>query len=287
MKKWLVYTLEDPRGGGVRYVGITHQTPKKRLQGHMSRARKGARFHLFNWIRKLQSEGVDPLLHVIETGSGAGWDEAEVRWIAWHRAQGCDLTNSTDGGEGCPGHKVSPEARQKIRAARLGKPLTPEHRAKVAAGNRGKKMSPEAIARGVEKRRGFKHTAEAKAKIAASRKGKKGWVPTPEILAKRTKAIQEALEKKRAAGVQLGPDAETRAKISAANKGLKRSPETRAKMSAACKAFHAQEREISGKKLGERVTHKPCPICGSPMHRQSKSCRSCYGMRRVCEAGSQ
>lgn len=150
---------------------MTHQEPKKRLLNHLSRARKGARYHLFNWIRKLLTEGVEPTLRVIETGSGDGWGEAEAKWITRHRLQGCALTNATDGGEGCPGHTVSDEARAKIRAARLGKPLTEEHKAKVAAGNRGKKMSPESIARGVDKRRGLKHTPEAKAKISASRKG--------------------------------------------------------------------------------------------------------------------
>jgi hypothetical protein len=276
LKKWVIYSLEDPRGGGVRYVGITHQEPQKRLRGHLSKARRGARSHLFNWIRKLQADGVEPILRVLESGSGEGWGAAETQWIAWHRTLGCDLTNATDGGEGCPGHKVSLEARQKMREARLGKPLSPEHKAKVAAGNRGKKMRPESIALGVEKRCGFKHTAEARAKISAARKGKAGWIPTPDVLAKRARAIQAAMSNKRAAGGTFSPDAATRAKISQANKGLKRSPETRARMSAARKAVCAKERERTGKQLGERASHKTCPICGLHMHRQSKTCRSCF-----------
>ena len=222
--------------GGVRYVGITHQEPKKRLRGHLSRARKGARYHLFNWIRKLQSEEVVPLMRVVETGFGEGWGKAEAHWIEWYRSQGCALTNATDGGEGCPGHVVSSEARARIRAARLGKPLTAEHKAKVSAGNKGKKMSPKSIALSLEKRRGFKHTPEAKAKIAAARTGKKGWVPSPEALAKRAEAIKAALAAKRQAGWVRPPmSAEGRANISAAKKAkrFKHTPEAKAKMSAA------------------------------------------------------
>lgn len=277
MKTWLIYTLEDPRGGGVRYVGVTHRTLKARLAGHLSLARKSVSYHSINWIRKLQSEGVTPVILAIESGWGPDWGRVETKWISWYREQGCALTNATTGGDGAPGHTMSLAARAKVRAAQLGRKHTPEHRAKVAAGNRGKKMSPEAIAKTAAASRGRKHTPEAIAKMREARLGKKGWVPDPETLARRAISIKEALDRKRASGWSPSPSAETRAKISASTKGVKRSPETRARMSAATKAVRAREKEAGRINLG---SSRPCPLCGKPRHRQSKSCRKCWANQR-------
>jgi hypothetical protein len=168
-----------------------------------------------------------------------------------------------------PGHVVSVEAREKIRKARLGKPLSLEHKAKVAAGNRGKRMSPEAIAKTAAAWRGRKHTAETRLKISIARTGKKYGSPSPDVLARRTVAIREALAKKRLAGTLPQCSAETRAKRSAALKGRPKSSETRAKISVALKLHRAT--------LGRKA--RPvyvCPLCAQPRHRQSKICRRCY-----------
>jgi hypothetical protein len=268
-RTWCIYILRDPHGG-VRYVGVTHQTVQKRLSSHLSKARSGAQSHLMNWLRSLLAIGSTPAVAVIETGCGSEWGAAEVRWIKHYRELGAALVNGTDGGEGCPGHLVSAEAREKVSKARLGKPLSPEHRAKVAAGNRGKRMSSEAIAKTAAAWRGRKHTVEARAKISAARTGRKVGSPSAEVLARRTLAIRAALAKKRLGGVLPQCSVETRAKISAANKGRPKSPETRAKISTAIKAYRA----ASGSK-GLR-SPKACPLCAKPRHRQSKICRRCY-----------
>ena len=236
MRTWVVYTLEDPRGGGVRYVGVTHQKTRTRLAGHMSRARKERRYHLTAWVGSLLDAGVEPVLKVVESGTGADWAEAEVRWIHRYREMGFDLTNATDGGEGCPGHSVSPEAREKIAAAHRGKPLSAEHRAKVAAGNRGKKISPEAIAKTAASWRGRKHRPESREKMAAARRGRPGYKPTPEILLKRSEAIKAALARKRETDWKPSRapfTPESLERIAAAHRGKKHTLEARAKMSAA------------------------------------------------------
>lgn len=276
MRTWVIYTLEDPRNMGVRYVGVTHQEPTKRLCGHLSLAKKGAKYHLSNWISSLQREGFAPLMTIVDTGQGPGWGDAEIRWIQHYKDQGCDLTNATKGGEGCPGHTVSQEARQKMREAKQGKPLSAEHRAKVASGNIGKKMSPESIARSVSSRRGFRHSLESREKISMARRGTRMQSPSPELISRRSVSIRVSYAERKAAGLIPETSSETRTKISKALRGLKRSPETRARMSISRKAICARKREELGQELGHRNSHKACPVCGSLMHRQSKVCRSCY-----------
>jgi hypothetical protein len=235
---WVIYTLEDPNGGGVRYVGMTHQRVKARLSRHLTLARAGKRYHLTNWLRTLLSAGVEPLLKVIDSGVGDGWGSTERKWIQWHREQGYHLTNATDGGEGATGHTVSAEARERIATAHRGKPLSAEHRAKVREGNLGKKMSPEAIAKTALFWRGRKHSAETKKKISVAMKGRKGWKPTPETIAKRSVSIRAALSSEEWVDPRKGRarSPETRAKISAAKKGREHTPETRAKISASKRA---------------------------------------------------
>jgi hypothetical protein len=47
----------------------------------------------------LHSIGLTPLIEAIESGDGE-WEEAEMRWIAYYRASGARLWNTTDGGDG-------------------------------------------------------------------------------------------------------------------------------------------------------------------------------------------
>ena len=71
---WVVYTLSDPRvPDAVRYVGVTHESPARRLGRHLSDARgmKGTH-HSACWIRSLLREGVVPVLRVIDGGVGEG-----------------------------------------------------------------------------------------------------------------------------------------------------------------------------------------------------------------------
>jgi hypothetical protein len=117
--------------------------------------------------------------------------------------------------------------------------------AKLRVANLGKKMSPEAIAKTAAAWTGRKHSLETKAKLSAAKTGKPGWVPTQEILDKRSVSIKAALERKRAEGWVKVISADQRSRISAGSKGKKKSPETRAKMSVAAKASRARRKEAS------------------------------------------
>lgn len=93
--EWNIYALLDP-SGRVRYVGKA-ASPSRRLQQHISAARVSESL-LGAWLRSFGSGA--PGLAVLESGNGPGWQDAEKRWIAEFRRDGCDLLNIGDGGHG-------------------------------------------------------------------------------------------------------------------------------------------------------------------------------------------
>lgn len=170
-RAWFIYTLHDPRASGViRYVGKT-QNIATRLAQHIKEAQRNkGHSYCQHWKRSLLKEGVLPVLTVIETGVGPGWDEAEKKWIAYFRSVvGSQLTNYTDGGEGFQGpHR--PETKRKMSLAKLGKPKTPEHAANIAAGRKGWIPSEETRQRMREGQKGRKCSPGVRAKISTSLK---------------------------------------------------------------------------------------------------------------------
>lgn len=140
-QEWFIYALTDPRDKAIRYIGFTIDM-QTRLYGHLTYAKR-ERTHKANWIKQLLALNLKPEMICLETGIGDGWQEAEKRWIAHYRNVGLRLTNMTDGGDGVPGAKRSPETCRKISEALKGKKKSPEAVAKFAAANRGKKASAE------------------------------------------------------------------------------------------------------------------------------------------------
>lgn len=243
---WSIYTLSDPRTPtDVRYVGVTHEDPRKRLVRHVSLARKGGRqYHSVKWMATLVRDGVEPFLRVIETGEGIGWEEAERRWIAWHKAAGFSLTNHAEGGRGPVGCSRSLETREKIARA-----------------NRGKKQSPDLVERRVAPLRGRKLTQVAKDKVSAGNTGKRRSAgirgamsearADPAWREKVSCANRETYARRKEAGLvktTKGRKAsdETREKLREAHRGKVQSEETRARRSASMKAAWARRRAEDG-----------------------------------------
>lgn len=224
-----IYTLSDPRVEAVRYVGVTVQTLPARLRGHL---RYKGEDHRTAWVQSLVRDGVTPLITLIDTVSADDRASAEQRWIAHYRAEGADLTNGTDGGEGCLGFKHSEKARAEMSRSRMGRPSP----------NKGKTMPLEqrellrqATLRQYEedptKREGVSRTHKGKTisddhKEAVSEANKKRW------------------EEWRASGQQVSD--ETREKLrQAARVRAPRKPineETRAKMAETRRRYWAEKR---------------------------------------------
>ena len=236
---WYVYTLTDPRTNEVRYVGWTTNL-SRRFREHIAEPKR-YRTHKSNWIRSILADGQRPTLTVVETGIGEGWEAVERKWIAHYRAEGCKLTNATDGGNGALNRVIAPETRQKISATKRARGIPPESKERIIAAHRGKKQTPEHKAKAADARRGWKQTPEAGEKIGAFNRGKK---QSPEH------TVKAIAGRKAKSGWKLSP--EVRAKIGATRRGQKRNPESVAKSAA-----------------GLRGKQQRCGICRKPGHKRA------------------
>lgn len=112
-----IYALCEPETGEIRYVGKANNL-RRRMKQHLvnydsEKTPKAA------WLSKLGATGRLPLLRVLEQVPIEDWPRAECDWIATLKAQGCNLTNLKNGGDGVPeSYRASPEERQR-RSDRL------------------------------------------------------------------------------------------------------------------------------------------------------------------------
>ena len=143
---WIIYALKNPRTLETRYIGWTKKSAERRLATHIRDSTSGRRTHRHRWILSLLSIGLTPVIEVLEAGSGDGWAEAEMRWIARYRAEGARLVNGTAGGQGSPGRVASPELRERISKAVRAQltQTTPEQRCEWRARSVASR-SPEQI----------------------------------------------------------------------------------------------------------------------------------------------
>jgi GIY-YIG catalytic domain len=86
MRQWHVYALKDPRGGCVRYVGITFNLDQ-RLKKHLT-GRQNVR--KTEWITSLSECGLVPEMMILESGCGGVSEQSdcERKWIKHFRSSG-------------------------------------------------------------------------------------------------------------------------------------------------------------------------------------------------------
>jgi GIY-YIG catalytic domain len=89
-----IYTLSDPDTGEVRYVGQTSVGLDRRLYIHWHNR---SNTHTSHWVHSLKQP---PIIEEIDSGDETEWSKLERYWIWWHRVNGYNLTNHSDGGEG-------------------------------------------------------------------------------------------------------------------------------------------------------------------------------------------
>jgi hypothetical protein len=168
--KVFIYVLKHPVTNEIRYVGLT-RFPVKRLNNEINYPHTS---HLRNWVNRLKSELLKPVMELVEeTEEGLACD-AERKWIAEMRARGCRLLNFTDGGE--RGYTYPDEVRAAISAANKGRkkgPLSAETKAKISASLKGREITPgngKFFAALNVKRKGIPLSEETKAKLSENAK---------------------------------------------------------------------------------------------------------------------
>lgn len=93
-----IYALKDPRYDRVRYIGKTNNLDRRYIQ-HVYNQDAG-NIHKRRWVDGLKSEGLKPVIEVIEECTENNWIEREIYWIAKFRKEFDDLINMANGGNG-------------------------------------------------------------------------------------------------------------------------------------------------------------------------------------------
>lgn len=133
-----IYGLFDPRTGELRYIGKSDR-PAERLANQMNERSPTHRCH---WLQELRRLGLKPEQQILDAlPEGTDWQSVERAYIRGGRNVAVNLTNGTDGGDGVIG--LSPEARERIRSAWLGRKHRPESLEKMAAASRGRLHTEE------------------------------------------------------------------------------------------------------------------------------------------------
>ncbi|MGH8525523.1 MAG: NUMOD3 domain-containing DNA-binding protein, partial [Gammaproteobacteria bacterium] len=137
----IIYGLVDPRTKDIRYVGKTVGKLGARLSGHLLDKEVN---HRTRWVRILLNEGLRPEIITLEiVPPSQDWIQVEQRWIRYYRDGGARLTNTTNGGEGFPGRKLTPLDKEKLTEARNKSERFKVHLAQFSRYWQGRQMSEE------------------------------------------------------------------------------------------------------------------------------------------------
>lgn len=154
----LIYKLIDPISNEVRYIGKTKNSLTKRLYEHFTIRNLQTNTHKNNWIKKLITLNLRPLIEIIEIVDEISWIEREMYWIKFFKDNGANLTNTTDGGEGAFGFKMPKESIKKALETR-------------------------------RKNGTLKRSDECKERISIAQTGKKRTIEQTEIVAEQTRKL--------------------------------------------------------------------------------------------------
>lgn len=136
MRPPIIYGVCDPRSGELRYVGKTIHLLRDRLNRHLRDRGQTYRSH---WFRQMDRLGLTPDIFEIEVvPSDFCWKETEQFWITYFRSLGCNLVNTSLGGDGATGIKDPPHVRLKKSLGMRGKKKSLSHRNKISEALTGK-----------------------------------------------------------------------------------------------------------------------------------------------------
>lgn len=179
METVYIYGLFDPRNYQLRYIGKSNN-PEKRLYRHIMYAKSNDRnHHIYNWIRQLLSENLEPSLEILEECNKQNWRDIERAWIKEAIEKGVDLTNETSGGDGLQDYIFSEEQRKRMSESRKGRVLNEKTRFAIIQSNKIRVTSEETRLKMSKTRkgrpspiRGIKRSEETKQKIREKKLGK-------------------------------------------------------------------------------------------------------------------
>lgn len=134
--KTKIYVLKRPDTKEVRYVGKTIQKLKKRLSGHITKAKYSRSTYVSCWIYNLLINNKRPLIELVEETEN--WIEREKYWITKYN----NLCNHSIGGEsGTLGYIPTQSHRDKIANKLKGRKRPKEVRDKISKSHINKKLS--------------------------------------------------------------------------------------------------------------------------------------------------
>lgn len=142
---------------GKGYVGITCRGVRNRLYSHESEARHGSNRPFARAIRKYGLAAFET--RVLAQGlTRDEANEAERYYIAKYKTFGPGGYNSTLGGDGTPGHKLTLERRRQISAHFSAMPRTETHRERCSNALKGRVIKPETLDKMRDARKGLRQS---------------------------------------------------------------------------------------------------------------------------------
>lgn len=198
MKTVFIYGLTCPNTGEFRYIGETRNPTRRKIE-HLGRYDKTLCPRTC-WISSILDKGHAPGFVIIDEVLEQHRQQLEAAYIQFYREQGCDLVNTTLGGDGVGsgenhpsyGKPRSNETKQKISIALTGKKRSLETcerlrrlatgrmaslltRAKMSVAHTGKIVSPETRARLSDANKGKPKSSEHRQKLSAANMGEKSF----------------------------------------------------------------------------------------------------------------
>jgi hypothetical protein len=126
VKKFIIYTLQDPISLEIRYIGLTSQKLNVRLSAHWTTF-NNKKSHKVHWIKKLKKLNQKPIIKELDVAySLKEAADLEKYWISQFKTWGFKLTNTTDGGEGALGYKHDLETMLRMKQIQALKPKKPK-----------------------------------------------------------------------------------------------------------------------------------------------------------------
>ena len=161
----------------VRYIGKTDRNAERRLNKHIEAAKaEKKKYHVYCWMRSLFRQGKTVSLHVLASCPSEYGSQLEKQLIQSFKLAGADLTNHTDGGEGCSGLRWNEESRKNAALRRLGKSVSEKHRLTLAQIRADRWSRPENRRRQSEKMKDWHQRVpfkdERKRRISEALKGR-------------------------------------------------------------------------------------------------------------------